>query len=278
MFSKSQNSAMLVTSGGCGHVRGATARGLPQMAMPHDTSTAPPRKRGARLHSSAPTSPAMTTYLPRFRRSKPACSACWSRSSARVPDTYPLTPQRARRRLQPEDEPRADHERDRRRRAGGARHAEGAARWSSRSSGGRVMRYAHNAERVLGAADAVGRAARDADAARTADAPASCASTASACIASPTSRRSRVSCTSSPSARPAPLVVELPRLPGTRETRWTQLLTGAPPSIDVASSATSATTDGRGLAQLAAELDALREEVAALKSAVAALQPPNPQN
>ena len=30
--------------------------------------------------------------------------------------------------------------------------------------------------------------------------------------------------------RPAgPLVVELPRMPGTRETRWTQLLTGAPP-------------------------------------------------
>ena len=31
-----------------------------------------------------------------------------------------------------------------------------------------------------------------------------------------------------------PLVVELPRMPGTRETRWTQLLTGAPPPVDVA--------------------------------------------
>jgi hypothetical protein len=34
----------------------------------------------------------------------------------------------------------------------------------------------------------------------------------------------------------------------------------------------------RSLAQLAADLDALREEVAALKSAVAALQPPYSQN
>ncbi len=74
-----------------------------------------------------------------------------------------------------------------------------------------------------------------------------------------------------------PLVVELPRMPGTRETRWTQLLTGAPASVDIASSMTSARADVRGVAELAAEVDALRDEVVALKAAVAALQSPEPE-
>ena len=71
------------------------------------------------------------------------------------------------------------------------------------------------------------------------------------------------------------LVAELPRVPGTRETRWTQLLTGAPPAADPPASAPrapDASDVGRGLSHLAAELDALRAEVAALRSAVAELQ------
>ena len=145
------------------------------------------------------------------------------------------------------------------------------------SSGGRVMRYAHNAERVLALptqsvallSTLVLRGPQTAAELRTNSERLHRFSDISAVEGFLNELAGRAA---------GPLVVELPRMPGTRETRWTQLLTGAPPSIDVASSATYATTDGRGLAQLAAELDALREEVAALKSAVAALQPPNLQD
>jgi uncharacterized protein YceH (UPF0502 family) len=145
------------------------------------------------------------------------------------------------------------------------------------SSGGRVMRYAHNAERALAL-------------------PTQSVALLSTLVLRGPQTAAEL-CTNSErlhrfgdisavegflnelAERPAgPLVVELPRMPGTRETRWAQLLTGAPASTDVGSPATSTGTDVRGLAQLAAELDALREEVAALKSAVAALQPPYSQN
>ena len=54
------------------------------------------------------------------------------------------------------------------------------------SSGGRVMRYAHNAERVLAIPSRVRRAGRRPDAPRTANDRANCESTAIACIASRT--------------------------------------------------------------------------------------------
>ena len=145
------------------------------------------------------------------------------------------------------------------------------------SSGGRVMRYAHNAERALSLptqsvallSTLVLRGPQTAAELRT-----------------NSERLHRFADISAVEGflnelaeRPAgPLVVELPRMPGTRETRWAQLLTGAPASIDVGSSTASTETDGRSLAQLAAELEALRDEVAALRSAVAALQPPYSQN
>jgi uncharacterized protein YceH (UPF0502 family) len=148
------------------------------------------------------------------------------------------------------------------------------------SSGGRVMRYAHNAERVLALptqsvallATLVLRGPQTAAELRT-----------------NSERLHRFADISAVegflhelAGRPAgALVAELPRTPGTRETRWTQLLTGAPPSTDTPASlsfSSPATGDGRGLAEIAAELDALRDEVAALRAAVAALQPSTLQN
>jgi uncharacterized protein len=69
------------------------------------------------------------------------------------------------------------------------------------------------------------------------------------------------------------LVAELPRAPGTRETRWAQLLTGPAPESPVQpnSRAGSDAPGVIGLAQIAAELDALRGEVAELRAAVRAL-------
>jgi uncharacterized protein len=145
------------------------------------------------------------------------------------------------------------------------------------SSGGRVMRYAHNAERALALptqsvallSTLVLRGPQTAAELRTNSERLHRFGDISAVEGFLNELAERAA---------GPLVVELPRMPGTRETRWAQLLTGAPASIDVGSSTASTGTDVRSLAQLAAELDALREEVAALKSAVAALQPPYSQN
>ena len=151
--------------------------------------------------------------------------------------------QRARRRLQPEDEPRSDPERrdadvqatlDRLKRA----------RWSSRSSGGRVMRYAHNVERVLGCRRSRWRSLavlmlrgpqtagelrinsdrlhRFADISTVEGVPAR-------------ARR----------ARGGALVVELPRAPGTRETRWMHLLSGPAPTDAAAASTGRSPTRAR---------------------------------
>ena len=67
------------------------------------------------------------------------------------------------------------------------------------------------------------------------------------------------------------LVAELPRAPGTRETRWTELLTRTAAAAAPATVATprDATTD---VERLASEVAALREELAALRDEVAALQ------
>ena len=70
------------------------------------------------------------------------------------------------------------------------------------------------------------------------------------------------------------LVAELPRMPGTRETRWAQLLTGAPPEVPTSASAGIAAGSNAAteLNEVVAELAALRAEVAELRSVVAALQ------
>ena len=70
------------------------------------------------------------------------------------------------------------------------------------------------------------------------------------------------------------LVTELPRMPGTRETRWVQLLTGAPSETGppVQTHAADASSSPGASGDLAAEVAALRAEVAELKSAVAELR------
>ena len=66
-------------------------------------------------------------------------------------------------------------------------------------------------------------------------------------------------------ARPdGALVVELPRLPGARENRWSHLLSGQP--------ASEAPAGGRAAGSAGAEIDELRSRVAALEADVAALR------
>jgi uncharacterized protein YceH (UPF0502 family) len=144
------------------------------------------------------------------------------------------------------------------------------------SSGGRVMRYAHNAERVLALptqsvaliSTLVLRGPQTAAELRTNSERMHRFSDISAVEGFLHELAERAA---------GALVAELPRMPGTRETRWTQLLTGAAPVADAPTLALNAASDTRELTQLAAELDALRDEVAALKSAVAALQSQKPQ-
>ncbi|HVO87277.1 MAG TPA: YceH family protein [Casimicrobiaceae bacterium] len=140
------------------------------------------------------------------------------------------------------------------------------------SSGGRVMRYAHNVERVLNVpAQAV-------------------ALLAVLMLRGPqtigelrinTDRLHRFADTSAVQAfleelasRPnGTLVVELPRHPGERENRWAHLLSGAPPAPAIGASSPAASAFPMGDVQaLQEELMALRAEVAELKSAVAALR------
>ena len=139
------------------------------------------------------------------------------------------------------------------------------------SSGGRVMRYAHNLERALGlAAPAV-------------------ALLAVLMLRGPqtagelrinSERLHRFADISAVegylhelAARPeAPLVAELPRSPGTRETRWMHLLSGAP---DLSAAAAeppprrSVPTDASGLEERVARLEG---EVARLDAALAEVQ------
>jgi uncharacterized protein YceH (UPF0502 family) len=138
------------------------------------------------------------------------------------------------------------------------------------SSGGRVMRYAHNAERVLdlptqsvallatlalrGPQTAAELRSNSERLHRFAD-----VSTVEAFLRELAERAS------------GPLVAELARMPGTRETRWMQLLTGAaaePAQLREATTAVAAPTE---LADLAARIDALTRDVESLKAAVAAI-------
>jgi uncharacterized protein YceH (UPF0502 family) len=139
--------------------------------------------------------------------------------------------------------------------------------WIVESSGGRVMRYAHNIERVL-----------------------SIPSQSSALLAvlmlrgPQTAGELRINCDRlhrfadisaveaflhELAARPAgALVVELPRTPGTRETRWAHLLAGTPPALPP-----PITEQPRhGETGSAAEIAEIRDALAVLQSDVAALK------
>ena len=142
------------------------------------------------------------------------------------------------------------------------------------SSGGRVMRYAHNVERVLALPSQ------------------SVALLAALMLRGPqtvgelrisTERLHRFADTSAVEAflhelasRPAgTLAVELPRQPGTRETRWAHLLSGAPEVVPVpifthGEAAGDAITVSE-VAALKANIAQLQAELAAVKATVARL-------
>jgi hypothetical protein len=141
------------------------------------------------------------------------------------------------------------------------------------SSGGRVMRYAHNVERVLGlpsqsvallaalmlrGPQTVGELRINTDRLhRFAD-----ISTVEAFLAEL-------------AARPAgALVVELPRQPGARETRWAHLLSGAPAVAPSAATPHAADADAVTVGEVAAlkaNVAQLQDELAAVKATVARL-------
>ena len=139
------------------------------------------------------------------------------------------------------------------------------------SSGGRVMRYAHNVERVL--------AVPSQSVALIAALMLRGAQTVSE-LRINTERLHRFADVSAVEAflhelagRPAgALVAELPRQPGTRETRWTHLLSGVP-AVETA----QAVIGGNEVlavsevATLKANLARVEEELAALKTVVAKL-------
>ena len=144
-----------------------------------------------------------------------------------VPDTYPLTLLALTSGCNQKTSRDPDPQCERSRGAGGARSAEDACRSSSNRAAGRVMRYAHNVERVLQVpSQAV-------------------ALLAALMLRGPqTVGELRINCDRlhrfadisavegflhELAARPAgALVVELPRAPGARETRWAHLLSGPP--------------------------------------------------
>jgi uncharacterized protein YceH (UPF0502 family) len=140
------------------------------------------------------------------------------------------------------------------------------------TSGGRVMRYAHNAERALALPSQ------------------SVALLATLLLRGPQTagelrinadRLHRFADISAVeaflhelAARPAgALVAELPRASGTRETRWMQLLTGASAATSLAAAAaTPVEAAASDAAVLRREIAELREEVAALRAAVESLR------
>lgn len=71
--------------------------------------------------------------------------------------------------------------------------------------------------------------------------------------------------------QPDPLVCQLQRLPGMKESRWAHLLGALPPDQPQPHSATPATPVEERLRQLEAEVATLREELAGLRRAIDAL-------
>jgi hypothetical protein len=131
------------------------------------------------------------------------------------------------------------------------------------TSGGRVMRYAHNMERVLDvpsqAVALLGELRINCDRLhRFAD-----GSAVEAFLRELAGRSAGA------------LVAELPRQPGARESRWTHLLSGAPPSeparapapqADVTVTPAEFTALKDSVHQLERELDALKSELASLRA------------
>lgn len=142
------------------------------------------------------------------------------------------------------------------------------------SSGGRVMRYAHNAERVL----AVPSQAVALIAALMLRGPQTVGELRINC-----DRLHRFADTSAVegflhelAARPAgALAVELPRQPGTRETRWAHLLSGPVaaelPASHQTSAAVAESASGGDLDALRADVARLETDLAELKATVARL-------
>lgn len=142
------------------------------------------------------------------------------------------------------------------------------------SSGGRVMRYAHNVGKVLGVP------------------PQSVALLAVLSLRGPqTAGELRINSErlhkfgdilavegflrELAERREGALVRELPRQPGTRETRWTHLLSGEPADTLAVTAANAAAASGdldaSELAAMKANVDALQRDVAALRETVARL-------
>jgi hypothetical protein len=136
------------------------------------------------------------------------------------------------------------------------------------SSGGRVSRYSHNIERVLQVPSQ------------------STALLTSLMLRGPqTAGELRINCERLHSfsdisavegfleelaARPAgPLVVQLPRLPGSRENRWAHLLSGSPKMETPAPAAAPADVSLSEVAALKANVARLESDVAELKALVA---------
>ena len=141
------------------------------------------------------------------------------------------------------------------------------------TSGGRVMRYAHNVDRVLGVpSQAVALLA-----ALMLRGPQTVAE-----LRIGSERIHRFADISAVegfldelAARPAALVTELPRQPGTRETRWTHLLSGLPAARPDAPAAAGDGADGAvtvgEIAALKANVAHLQEELQTMQATVAKL-------
>jgi len=149
--------------------------------------------------------------------------------------------------------------------------------WIIESSGGRVMRYAHNVERVLGIPSQ------------------SAALLAVLMVRGPqTAGELRINCDRlhrfadisavegflhELAARTSgPLVVELSRAPGARETRWAHLLSGSPavspsrgPEVAASAGNADAPNPAPEIAVLREDLAAMRSEIESLKATVATL-------
>ena len=142
------------------------------------------------------------------------------------------------------------------------------------SSGGRVMRYAHNAERALGVpsqavallATLMLRGAQTVGELRINSERLHRFADVSAVDAFLRELAARAD---------AALVEELPRAPGSRENRWMHLLSGHDASAQAPPHAESLTGDVIGLAELAAlkaNVGELRAEIEALKASIARLR------
>jgi uncharacterized protein YceH (UPF0502 family) len=143
------------------------------------------------------------------------------------------------------------------------------------TSGGRVMRYEHNVNKVLG----IGEAMVALLASLLLRGPLTAAELRGAC-----ERLYRFADISSVEAyledmitrATMPLVVRLPKQPGSREHRWAHLLSGPVEAASMAAIADDSPPGSAGdLAELRAEVAALREEMAALRALVESLHPPS---